>query len=156
MQDPDHAVFNENATSVRPGFQHPIRTRVVPLVSRAPQIGGGVAREAVLRLTHYLALAMCLLLVSEDLLAISTSGRIRHSVILVVVVCLVLGKPLSWNKVSGADLLPCVRFEVNMKDRSGVTAKMAAWLDVWLVPSSTTARSQHLFTRSVRVTLLVR
>ena len=72
---------------------------------------------------------MWLLFLSDDLLAISASKRIRQSVILVVVVYVVFGHSRELEEGQRTSC-PWVGLEVNMKEaRFGITSKRAMRLD---------------------------
>ncbi len=86
---------------------------------------------AIIRAVHLLALPsdeLWILLMADDVKAESTGEHPKRAVILVVLILVVLGVPLSWQKSQGGDVIRWIGYEVHLATLSlGITERRAAW-----------------------------
>ena len=90
---------------------------------------------ATIRGAHYVLgheLSAWLLLVADDLAMLFHNGKMRESVLLVLVYLRVMGFPLSWKKLAGGEVLQWVGYELLLSEASlGLSSSRAQWLEGW-------------------------
>ena len=77
-------------------------------------------------------LATWLLLVADDPAMLFHNGRMRESVLQVLVYLRVTGFPLSWKKFAGGEVLHWVGYELLLSEAAlGLSTSRALWLEGW-------------------------